>query len=45
MHSTLNPPLQLQETPNVGGGRAAVLELSVSKKIYSRKVLHSYITL
>ncbi len=32
MHSTLNPPLQLQETPNVDGGRA-VLE-AVWKKIY-----------
>ena len=32
MHSTRNPPLQLQETPNVGGGRVAVLE-SLYRKI------------
>ena len=32
MHSTRNPPLQLQETPNVGGGRVAVLESLYRKR-------------
>ena len=33
MHSTRNPPLQLQETPNVGGGRVAVVLESLYRKI------------